>query len=215
VFNTVFHGNTARDGAGIAASGSRVRNALFYLNRADNSGGGAHCGPGGAMDNCTLVFNEARRGGGAWCEDGALVRNSILYFNARGNLARRGADVRVTHSCVTPHVPGTGNITLPPRFDNPSADDFRLAPDSPCIDAAATLTWMARATDMDGTPRALGRAPDMGAFEFASAALLGAVTGSYDVCTLTNSAGGVPEPLCLPVTLLLAALQYKKRASAR
>jgi len=197
VFNSIFRYNYATDGGGLAAEHSRVRNVLCHDNTAANTGGGVLSGPGGALENCTLVFNTARRGGGAWCMHGTRVRNTILYFNTHGNLARRGADVLVSFSCTTPATPGAGVITAPPQFADASADDFRLTPRSPCIDAAQPLLWMARSVDMYGTPRITGPAPDMGAFEYVAAAA--------STNMLPPIAHDLPEPRVYLLLLVLAA----------
>jgi len=204
VFNSICRYNYATDGGGLAAENSRVRNVLCHDNTAANTGGGVLSGPGGALENCTLVFNSARRGGGAWCTHGTRVRNTILYFNTQGNLARRGADVLVSFSCTTPATPGAGVITAPPQFADARADDFRLAPHSPCIDAAERLVWMARSVDLHGTPRVTGAAPDIGAFEF--------TPGAPATNTLARLAHDLPEP-CVYLLLLLVLAAYCSRAA--
>lgn len=48
---------------------------------------------------------------------------------------------RFVYSCISNwENGGEGNITSPPLFLDPEAGDFRLAPDSPCIDAGSTDT---------------------------------------------------------------------------
>lgn len=196
--NSIFRRNYALDGGGLAAENSRVRNVLCHDNIAANTGGGVSSGPGGVLENCTLVFNTARRGGGAWCTHGTHVRNTITYFNIQGNVARRGADVRISFSCTTPRAPGVGIITAPPQFTDAAAADFRLAPGSPCIDAAERLPWMARSTDLYGAPRVLGRAPDIGACEFGAVAPL---SNLY-----AHLASDVPEPRLFLLLFALGAV---------
>ncbi|QQS09935.1 MAG: hypothetical protein IPK69_04760 [Phycisphaerales bacterium] len=125
----------------------------------------------------------------------ATIRNSI-FLNNTGSattplLAQLGVYQSIEHSCVAiPQGPTTnGNINLDPRFldlDGPddilgtADDDYRLAPDSPCIDAGRNDAYPATATlvDLLGNPRfiddpatpdtGLGTSPiiDIGAVEF-------------------------------------------------
>jgi hypothetical protein len=57
-----------------------------------------------------------------------------------------------------------GNQSAPPLFVNAGAGDFREAAGSPTIDAGTAD--QIGPLDFDGNPRALGAAPDIGAFEF-------------------------------------------------
>ena len=68
-------------------------------------------------------------------------------------------------------VAGPGNQTAPPAFLDPTAGDFREAPGSPTIDAG-TADPLLGSTDFEGSPRTLGAAPDIGAFEFTPPALV-------------------------------------------
>ncbi|MEM1423187.1 MAG: LamG-like jellyroll fold domain-containing protein [Planctomycetota bacterium] len=75
---------------------------------------------------------------------------------------------------------GEGNISADPLFVAVGSGDFRLLPDSPCIDAGTGLSVGLRDRDLAGLPRTAndpgtpdtgepngeGAVPDMGAFEF-------------------------------------------------
>jgi hypothetical protein len=59
---------------------------------------------------------------------------------------------------------GTGNIDADPLFKNPTAGDYHLLPNSPCIDAGTTLKDVTK--DIRGMSRPKGSAYDIGAFEW-------------------------------------------------
>jgi len=53
-----------------------------------------------------------------------------------------------------------------PKFRSPEKGDFRVKSASPCIDAGVQGEWMtAGCLALDGNPRIMGRAPDMGCYE--------------------------------------------------
>jgi hypothetical protein len=72
------------------------------------------------------------------------------------------------------------------------AADYRLAQDSPCIDAGTNQDWMTGTTDLAGNPRIQGARADIGAYEFIASGprLLSPVrsTGSFSVSVLTDTA---------------------------
>ena len=50
-----------------------------------------------------------------------------------------------------------------PRFVNPAASDYRIGPGSAAVDTEVPAGVM---TDIDGDPRPVGAAPDIGADEY-------------------------------------------------
>ncbi|HEX4263985.1 MAG TPA: choice-of-anchor Q domain-containing protein [Verrucomicrobiae bacterium] len=174
----VLIGNSAtHDGGG--ASGYVLNNCLVVGNSAQTGGGVSDS----RMFNCTVVSNSATTGAGA--ED-AFVLNCIVYYNNGPNLSGVGGVVENTEfTCTTP-LPFSflpGNFTDAPRFVNPSTGDYRLQPNSPCINSGnnslltvtnnyffdpthAYLTVIS--SDLDDNPRIAGGNVDAGAYEFQS-----------------------------------------------
>jgi hypothetical protein len=103
-----------------------------------------------------MVVNSIIRGSYLLDEIHAM---SFIDVNDRGRF-------KVTYSNLEQGTfSGVGNINTDPKFVNPAAGSYRLRPDSPCLNTGTASTPALPATDMDGGPRILGSAPDMGAYE--------------------------------------------------
>jgi len=153
-------------------------------------GGGILCWASSpALVRVTLsgnVVSWSPGGGGIYSTVSApTITDSILWANRdwSGGSDEIWTDgqVKVGYSDVQGGWSGTGNIDMDPLFVDPSNDDFRLSPTSPCIDAG-TPAAAPTGTDLGGGPRFLdgdldrGMRVDMGAHEFAHVQL--AVTGT-------------------------------------
>ncbi len=126
-----------------------VRNCVI----ARNAGHGIYFNHGGCAKNCTIAYNG---GPGLYAYDmgggGDDPANLIVYGNEQG-FVRQSANISLRNSYT----------------DNPhfvSDADFRLRPDSPCIDAGRNEAWMNEAMDAAGRPRIKHRVVDVGAYEF-------------------------------------------------
>lgn len=154
-------------GGGVyARSGVILRDCLIHGN-SSREGAGLFLYAGGLAENCTIVTNQATwLTGGVRVFNGGEVRNSLVYFNAapqplpNASILNSGS---VTYSCTWPAMAGVGNISAAPAFEGGAS--YRPVVGSPGIDAAADAEWMTAATDLDGMPRRIGGAPDMGAYE--------------------------------------------------
>ena len=80
----------------------------------------------------------------------------IVVSNSNFDSVSQSGDATVTAT--------GGNQTAPPLFVDAAGGDYREAPGSPTIDAG--LNEQLGLTDLEGNPRLLGAAPDIGAFEF-------------------------------------------------
>ncbi len=140
-------------GSGTHGAGSLVRSSLIHHNT------GAGCSYGYII-NSTVVGNQ---GGGVWYGN---VTNSILYLNTPSN---HYALIRVRSSCTTPMPAGAIDVIVAdPLFHNAAGLDFRLATNSPCINAGTNYTGITDTLDLDGNPRIQQGTVDMGAYEYPS-----------------------------------------------
>ena len=182
--------NTAGVGGGIlATTGGTIRNCLIAGNYGE--GGQGHVGGGGVMtyngstliENCTIVGNSDGGHGG---DSGGGYYHFLNATTLRNCIVAGNSPVDVYHwadrnETVADHCfVGTGygdvpaELTGDPKLRNVGGAaglgynfaDCRLLPDSPCVNAGATLSWMEDATDLEGNPRAAGAAPDIGCYEF-------------------------------------------------
>ena len=195
--NCTVRGNAAaQDGGGVSRVNPMV-NCVLWGNSAGRDGGGVNGITNDEMDNCTVYGNTAgQRGGGTF---GLTVRNCIVYFNASGMFGPNVNGSFVDYTCTTP-LPsmGFGNFTNDPLFMDVAANNVRLRPGSPCIDAGNNAFSHGN-KDLDGLTRIRGTNVDLGAYEGArvivSVAALPAQGG-------TVSGGG---PLVVGLTAALAA----------
>jgi hypothetical protein len=80
-----------------------------------------------------------------------------------------------------------GNQTAAPLFVNGEAGDYREAAGSPTIDAGAADAQLG-SLDMDGNPRTVGAAPDIGAYEFVPPAVPAPASGEIQSLAIAPKA---------------------------
>lgn len=179
--------NSGHNGAGGAAGGRLIR-CTVSNNWTTSFGGGvadalvSQCvivsntaGTGGGLSGCSVVNsvvvgNSAYNSGGG--TDGfCSLLNCIVYYNSAPLNENTSGDT-ITYSCTWPLPFGSGNFTNPPLFMDKAIGDFRLQPDSPCINAGGNVSYLpiTNTTDMIGNMRISGGTIDVGAYEFQSPA---------------------------------------------
>ncbi len=179
VRDCVFHHNTADLGAGIAAwDDADVTNCAFWSNSATFSSAGimafAFSPKSVAVTNCAVAGNTAGEAAAfeAFYSAAVVLRNSVVWANTatgadvdpRDRQFKGNHDIRF--SCVMdlltappgedPYDPADypGCLTVDPLLISIPAGNLRLAPDSPCLDAADNAAVPAGVlTDLDGRPR--------------------------------------------------------------
>ncbi len=170
---------TGPNAAGGGTYQSDLSNCSVRNNRATaESYSGASAKGGGTFAgvnrNCTIVGNYAgaqapiasASGGGC---NGSANYNSIIYANTsmaypNTEAADNVAGGSSSYSCAPGLSSGTGNITSDPQFVAAAAGNYRLATNSPCIDAGNNAD-VAETTDLDGDLRIVNGTVDMGAYE--------------------------------------------------
>ena len=185
-------------GGGVSCYGT-LRNCLVAGNTCEvQFGGGVVLPPGtGKVENCTIVYNSAKNiGGGVYFYAGTTVTNSIIYFNrtpsGTGNSNYWGSS-NFSYSCTAPLPDGPGNVSDVPQFIDSASDNYRLLYTSPCIDKGTTNVQSMYTNDFDGRVHwdfngDGTNEPDMGCYEWSSAAPLVNPNSFTNTMLLTNNA---------------------------
>lgn len=182
-YQCVFSNNWAQWTYG-GGYGGRYYNCLFTANATSGWGGGLGTGviseEQAIVNSCTIVGNSAAiAGGGVQIQTGGgassrlWASNSIIYGNSAPdfpNCETSEFTAKLSYCCLYPlPTNGVGHITNAPVFINEAEGDYRLQQSSPCINAGNNAC-VAELTDLDGNPRIVGGAADIGAYEFQSPA---------------------------------------------
>jgi len=173
LINCVLSNNTA-GALGGGAYNCGLTNCLVLGNSA-SKGGGAYGDQYYVYTvNCTVISNSAATAGGVWFTYppgvAVTVLNDILYWNSAtidpdfhgDNIS--GTPVNLAWCCL-PTGFGDHSISNSPLFMDATHNDFRLSPNSPCINAGRN-SYVISGTDLDGNPRIAGGTVDIGAYEF-------------------------------------------------
>jgi predicted outer membrane repeat protein len=139
--NSIVDNQASNSGGGIYCErdSPQVSNNVIWKNKSRFGGGIAGDRSTGVLINNTISYNDAEYGGGIMLESGIMkMVNVILWKNIDDLYAETlGSASRPDHSVIGDgDFRGlNGNIAADPLFMDPLEGDFRLQPDSPCIDA--------------------------------------------------------------------------------
>ncbi|MFP4344484.1 MAG: choice-of-anchor Q domain-containing protein [Anaerolineales bacterium] len=219
-YGTRFAENTAlQNGGAIYANNDNllIHNSLFYWNEATNGGAVYVSSDAPDVVHNTLYQNNATGGGGGVYVAGGLpdVRNNIFDENSAATgsavLVAAAGDANLSYNAYYPESaatqvvgddPGTGNLNVDPDYVNVTEEDFHLSSYySPLVDSGITLGKVDH--DMDGDPRPINQASDIGADEYN--ACLAKIMGEDEIygrigTALSNAIAGdtilVAEGIC-------------------
>lgn len=221
-----FTGNAAADGAALynnRTSFYQLQNCVFIGNIATNNGG-AICnvlGSAPLITYCSFSGNAAAAGGVIYNSPegnlGTTLSNCILWNN-NNSVFNNSAFFTISSSIVQGGYSG-GNIDVNPLFVNQPTiglgtnGDLHLQPASPAISAAGTS--YTTNIDLDGKPRPLGAARELGAYEYeacptngilyVNALATGANNGSSWANAYTDLQLALKSNYCLGITEIWVA----------
>jgi len=172
---TVAYNVASGAGAG-AMYPTLARNCLVY----GNQGAGVSLGNGHKVESCTIVGNSYGLNQTSGGPQTNIILNCIIYSNETYNWTPyANSAFMFTNTCITPtnialaDFLAAGNTTNNPILinfgsgygTNHVAGNYRLSPNSPCVNSGLYQSWMTNAVDMDGRVRIRYGTVDMGAYE--------------------------------------------------
>jgi pectin methylesterase-like acyl-CoA thioesterase len=140
--NVITRNGCTNYGGGLSGCGGIIENNLITYNYSGGYGGGANFILEGTFRNNTIYGNKAPYYGGIY-DIRTKMRNCILWDNTGGELYLTNNNYLPEYCCVAGGAAGVANISSKPQFINPEGGDFRLRPDSPCIDAGGMVAGLA------------------------------------------------------------------------
>lgn len=173
--------------SGLFSYGAEFRSCVFQKNGAGTHGGALYFVDDveGIVDHCTFADNHAPFGAAGAFGDPDYeslpstfsVTNSILHDDGEELWIDDDSVVAVGYSNVRGGFPGSGNIDASPRYYG--RNDFRLWPNSPCINAGDPGFVAAESeSDILGSSRLEGCRTDLGAYEAAVQVAFGDFDGN-------------------------------------
>lgn len=166
-------GNYSSDGAGVYLTGGKILNSLVLKNHGSSAGGGIR-NEGGTVVNCTVADNEANgtTSGTGFYQSKGMTQNTVIYGNpcgidgdatvAGGTFDHNFTMVAIAGFGDNAHGNAHGNVF----YKDAANEDYTLLAGSKAIDGGVAYEGVE--TDLSGTVRPQGAAPDMGCYEYLS-----------------------------------------------
>ena len=217
--NIFVNNNTSWFGGGLGGGSdlgvTRIENNLIVNNSAGENGGGASLGSNGTayITNNTVSGNAAAQGNGGlrlWAGGTGFISNNIFFSNTTLDLLLISSNTVLLNNDIGTQngSPGPGsasNVNVDPQFVG--SGDFHLRVGSPLIDAGtATPQGGLSASDLEGNPRIIGVAPDIGAYEYSPISPNEGTIGTE--ITITGSGYGIKKGKVLIGTASLKILEW-------
>jgi hypothetical protein len=159
-------GNSSTNLSGAEVADSIVENSLIISNHASGPAmaGAVYSSTSGSstLVNCTVAFNSTI--GGACLVGYPFLTNCIIFGNQGPGTYVANNFIMARNCCTTP-AGGRGCFTNEPRFMDAANGDFRLQPDSPCINAGLNRATT-NSVDYTANARIVGGTVDVGACEY-------------------------------------------------
>lgn len=175
ISNSIIAGNYAEIGGGLQCSGidiAKIVNCTITNNIAYQSGGGVNIeNQSDAVFSHCIILNAIVEGN-AVGQDGAQISINYGDFEFNNSSASLiASNVEGGRNEVYVGQKGSlnwldGNIDSDPLFIDPDNGDYHLSSASRCRDAGLDIPVADFKFDLDGNTRILGRAIDIGAFEY-------------------------------------------------
>ena len=169
IVNCLFAGNHSRREGGALRNSSDVKivNSVFYNNTSEKTGGAIRflSGKRDTIINCIFSNNKAVEGGDVIASGGGGKIHFDYTSLDINDCLELAEDLNPQYDTLT--CGDNMYFNLDPLFRDTANGDFRLKGCSPLLNLGDS-TWAARfglLKDLDGNPRILDGAPDLGAYE--------------------------------------------------
>lgn len=169
--STIVRGTKTYNHPTVKIAGGKMTNCLLTDNEAYSSRL-LECDGADTVAYNTMVGNHGRNSISS--SDSDIIYNNIIWNNTNDSDFATGDLTSIRHNAIDhplndnllleTAVDGSNSQKNYVRFVDIDFEDYRLKPNSACIDAATSSTLVDN--DLNGSPRPYGEGPDMGCYEY-------------------------------------------------